>query len=112
MLVFLIGCASVGTKISQDQINKIEKGKTSKSEILETFGKPMTVVQMGDKIMFNYIHAKSKNSAGNFIPVYNVFHSEINTDMENLSITFSKEGIVEDYSFSQSYMPVTAGIMP
>ncbi len=112
LLLSVSACASVGKKINHDQISSIEKGKTTRSEIIQMFGKPTMVTELSNETIFTYIHSVAKNTVGNFIPVYNVFRTEMKSDTDTFTVKFSKKDIVEDYTFSQSTMPVTAGLLP
>nr|WP_298117446.1 hypothetical protein [uncultured Pseudomonas sp.] len=44
----LAGCASHGKPITQQQIDRIEEGKTTKQELLASFGKPIAVLKNSD----------------------------------------------------------------
>lgn len=112
ILFSITGCASVGTKITQEQITRIEKGKTTKQEVIQLLGKPTMITTTSDTTVLVYIHSVAKNTVGNFIPVYNVIHTEVKSDTETFSITFDNQDVVKDYSLSQTTMPVSAGLIP
>jgi outer membrane protein assembly factor BamE (lipoprotein component of BamABCDE complex) len=42
------GCASAGTKVDQAAVSKIQKGKTSKAEVVALLGSPMSASLTGD----------------------------------------------------------------
>ena len=49
----LSGCA-VGTKITQQQISQIQRGKTTKAEITKLFGEPRSVMSHGGGQIWTY----------------------------------------------------------
>ncbi|OIO35616.1 MAG: hypothetical protein AUJ74_05180 [Candidatus Omnitrophica bacterium CG1_02_44_16] len=106
------GCATVGRQVNQGNAEKLQKGVTTKAEVIKIFGQPnsQSFNQEG-KVIFTYIGCQVKNTAWNFIPVVSTFHSEIKMNNQILTITF-KNDIVEEYSFSTSYTPVKYGIIP
>ncbi len=112
ILFVLTGCAAVGKPISQNSVNEIKKGATTKQEIIEYFGQPdMTSFDTNNRLIFSYYASKISNSAWNFIPVVSIFHSEMKQKMQWLVIVFNKD-IVEEYSFSNSDKPIKYGIIP
>lgn len=110
--ISLIGCASVGTKFSQSQIDKIIDGKTTKNEIIQMLGKPTMSYVVNDTIVMTYVRSTAKNSFGNFIPVYNVIHTEVNTDTETLTINIDNNDIVKSHPITQSSISSSSGLIP
>jgi len=47
-LILAAGCASHGRPITQAQIDQIEEGKTTKQELLASFGKPVVTSRNSD----------------------------------------------------------------
>lgn len=111
MTIFLFGCATVGSKIDTNNISKLEKGVTTKSQVIALFGKPITETNHATGSTFLYIFAKTTPSPSTYIPVVNLFHSEMNTSTNSLSIDFDKDNIVTNFSNSNSDTSVQAGIL-
>lgn len=109
-LLFLAGCATVGTKIEQASIDKIIKGQTTKEEAIVLFGKPFSSMKVEDKETFIYSYARAKNNLRNFIPVVDLVSSEMTVDTQTLSITF-KDGVVVDYYVSDGAMTTKSGLI-
>lgn len=110
---FFFGCASVGKNISQSQIDKIERGKTTKTEVINMLGQPDgTYFEREGKIIFYYQSSRIKQSVWNFIPIVNLVHSEMQMKNQMLSIIFSKDSIVDEISFTNSDKPLKYGIIP
>lgn len=86
LICLFYGCASVGRRFPVDRVAEITIGKTTKSEVRETFGAPWrTGIENGDKI---WTYAKYK---------YRLFGK---TDTEDLIIHFDNNGIVSSFLFN------------
>jgi len=108
----LIGCVTVGRRVNQSNAEKLQKGITTKAEVIKIFGQPSSQsFNQAGKIIFTYIGCQMKNTAWNFIPIISAIHSEIKTTNQILTITF-KDDVVEEYDFSTSNMPIKYGIVP
>ena len=103
----LISCARsvTGRPIDKDAVAKIAKGKTTKQDVLETFGKPSSFgVDSGIEMLdYRYTKYASKTNPLSFIPLVGVFFegSGGKSSSQNLSLK-SKDGIIYDYSYSES----------
>lgn len=107
-----VGCATVGKQVNQSNAEKLQKGVTTKAEVIKIFGQPSSQsFNQAGKVIFTYIGCQVKNTAWNFIPVVSVFHSEMKMNNQVLTITF-KDDVVEEYNFSTSDTPVKYGIIP
>jgi len=117
LLIFLclglVGCATYGKPIKKSAVEEMQKGVTTKEEVIEKFGQPdTTYFDANNRLVYSYHAVKVNNTAWNFIPVVNLIHSEMKMKTQMLVIVFSKEGIVEEYSFIDSDKPMKYGIIP
>ena len=109
----LCGCATCGKPIDKSTVEQMQKGVTTKEEVVKKFGQPDgTYFDKDNKLIYYYSASKVKSSGWNFVPVVNLMHSEMKMKMQMLVIVFSKEGVVEQYSFTDSDKPVKYGIIP
>ncbi len=112
-LVMLSGCASYGKEIKQSSVNQIQRGITTKQEIINAFGNPDgTYFDRDNKLIMYYYAGKMKPSAWNFVPLVGLVHSEINMQNQMLTIILDKNNIVEEYSFTNPDKKITTGIIP
>lgn len=58
-IVFLAGCATGTSPITQQQVSAIQRGKTTKEEIRKSFGEPRSVTATAGGEMWMYDHANS-----------------------------------------------------
>ncbi|RMH85190.1 outer membrane protein assembly factor BamE [Pseudomonas sp. AOB-7] len=86
----LSACASSGTKIEQGDVDQIEIGTTTKSQMLQTFGAPLSQTFNSDgKLMMTWFY---------------VFVGPFGTGMEqqNLTVLFDQGEKVEKFSITNS----------
>ncbi|MGD0589881.1 MAG: hypothetical protein ABSA44_03665 [Bacteroidota bacterium] len=84
----LIGCASSGTKLQSDKLEKIKLGVTTRAEMIQWFGSPMSqTLDTNGKVaaMWYYNHVQSL-----------VFSMDIKKQM--LSVLFDTKDVVEKYT--------------
>ena len=112
--LFVAGCltTSVGTKMSTDNVSKLQKGVTTRAEVETLFGSPVTTSMMGDgrkMMVYNYYGhtikptGLGKTFASVLIPGGNLFMgggARANQEQQTLQIMLTKDGVVEDYEFA------------
>jgi len=107
------GCASVGREIHQSSVDQLQKGKTTKDQVVQMFGQPDTTYFDKDgRLVYSYSASKMSPSVYSFIPIVNIIHNEYKMKNQVLVIMFSKDGVVEEYSFTNPDKTISAGIVP
>ncbi len=125
-LLTLAGCVSstVGSKIDRSNVEQIKKGVTTRAEVEALLGSPDNVSMMGDgrRLLLYHFAASQEKSGhglmrlGSFIPgIGGVATTGVgaanagNTSQRQLlQIFVSKEGIVQDYEYSDKTTDVSA----
>lgn len=95
---FLAGCVSVGRQIDQSAAAKIEKGKTTREEVIRLIGSPdrVTITSQGDTVfMYSYTRATAKPAT--FIPVVGALAGGANVQHQMYMVTFGSDGIVKNF---------------
>jgi hypothetical protein len=70
----LAGCASSGTKVSQQTFGEFSKGKSTCSEIQGRLGAPtQSLVKPDGDLVLAYVYAAAQAHPENFVPVVNIF---------------------------------------
>jgi len=112
-LLILSGCASYGKEIRQSSVNGIQRGITTKQEVIKTFGEPDgTYFNSNSELILHYYAGKIKQSGWNFVPVVSLFHSEMKIQNQMLVIVFDNSNVVKEYSFTNPDKKITSGIIP
>ncbi len=98
----LSGCALGNESLAKEDVStlqqKITKGKTTKAEIQTMFGEP---VEKGTKNGREYwMYRLQTASAKTFIPFVNLTGGNSGTEIKDLTIEFSKTGVVTSYDLS------------
>ena len=107
--VFLASCASSihGTKVDSAQVNQIQKGKTTETEVIRMFGKPDEVTTTGNQRNLLYTYMKTSGSVGFkgiviFILTLGIYPPSVNATTESNSLNVTIEnGLVRDFTYSE-----------
>lgn len=84
------GCASVGHRIDQAEVDKIVIGTTTKADMLQTFGAPLTQTFNSDgKLVMTWIYT--------FVGPFGM-----GMQQQNLAVLFDQNNRVEKYSLTNS----------
>ncbi len=96
------GCAtSSGTKVEASSLSFIQKGKTTKSELVSKLGQPdETGVDSNGKETVSWIHSNSRTDAKTFIPIAGAFIGGATSENTALKVILDKRGVVSDYEYT------------
>ncbi len=103
-LVSMSGCFSSGeqkgvlNKWRDPNLPAIEKGQTTQSEILEIFGPPSQIINLGDQSVFYYVLEKARGR-GAFLLVFNWKEKDVSYD--RAIFFFDSDGVLTDYAYSK-----------
>lgn len=103
LVLFLAGCASTGRKMDMTKMGDIQKGVTTRAELIEWFGSPQSVgldAEGRSIAQWIYVHASSQGQ--NFIPVVGAFTMGFDQQMQQLVVSFDENNVVYNYTFNQS----------
>lgn len=112
LIVSMLGCASVGTRVSREDIGKIKEGETTRIQVIEILGSPpISSLTSDGKEIFTYHFSSLKMSPQNFIPVVGLIQSRTNMDIQMTHVLFSREGIVEKVTSTNSKSNIKSGLV-
>lgn len=104
IFVLLCGCYSSGNRrIGDDSIlEKIQKGKTTKAELLALLGKPNAagLSWMGSE-HWTYMYAHAEVTGATFIPIVGPLVGGTTHKMNTLTIQLDQNGIVQNFTSSE-----------
>ena len=107
--VLLAGCASVGQKVDQAAVDRIQKGVSTKADVRHLIGDPNKVTKDSNGIetwTYEYAHAQVKGES--FIPFAGPFMGGTRVQSQETVVKFSG-GVVTEYSTSYGGTEVTQG---
>jgi len=109
--LLLIGCATVGTPIKNEQLIKLEEGKTTQEEVIRVMGEPVdkTIIETGEE-KWTYVYMRTKPTWSTFVPYVNMVESGANTNTQKLEILFDTQKIVKKHACSNSTTKVKTGL--
>lgn len=106
--VALSGCStfSQGRKFDEKQVSEIQKGKSTRSEVVAMFGEPASKShdQNGDeKLTYFYSETKSKVDPRIFIPIVGLFFMNAKAESQSRTLlVMLKENVVTNYTYDES----------
>lgn len=116
ILIFTASCVStsVGTKMSAEKVQQLKKGVTTRAEVENLFGQPLTTSMLGDgrkMMVYNYYGTKVKPTGlgktflSTLVPGGDLFiggGARADQEQQMLQIMLTKDGVVEDYEFANN----------
>nr|WP_253906992.1 outer membrane protein assembly factor BamE [Brenneria sp. hezel4-2-4] len=110
----LVSCSSVGNQSLKNETQesvktKIIKGKTTKQDVLASFGEPDSRSLIDGEEQWSYTMYNSQSKATSFIPVVGLLAGGANTQTKSLTVMFKGEK-VSSYIFNAGKSDVKTGI--
>jgi len=101
-LFLLQSCATVGRKIDQTAADKIQKGVTTKEQVVTLMGAPDRLTRKSNgEMVFIYTYARATAKPASFIPVFGPLVGGANVQHQMFMVLFDANGIVKNFSSSQ-----------
>lgn len=109
LMALLAGCAfvrgEVGEAFSEEGLQTIEKGQTTRKEVARQFGAPDEIVQANGHEIFHYRRYDIKLG-------WVLFLSRLNIGSDHLWVFFNEQGIVDEMVFGNRTRNVEFQIWP
>jgi len=118
MTLILLGCTSKIGSLTLEQTTPvtldavIKKHVTTATDIRNYLGNPVKIefTPTGNEV-WTYIFRRTDVKARTFVPIANLFSSEIDTSEKILVITFNTYKQVSNYTVSENFQRNKAGIL-
>lgn len=97
------GCTvSQGPKVDAAAVQKIEKGVTTRSELVSRFGEPTSSeISSESKETLTWLGVSSSTDAKMMIPLVGAMMGNNRSNLTTLTVILGKDGKVESFTFSQ-----------
>jgi hypothetical protein len=115
------GCSSTSSgssSLSADKVNEIQKGVTTRAQVVGMFGPPAQVTMLpGGKHAMHYYFSQSNTHADaqSFIPVVGMFATKAEGQMSTrtLDVNLDASDVVEDYQYNDNTnnIEATGGVL-
>lgn len=93
--------ATSGMRIESNDLSAIQKGRSTKSEMIAKYGEPTeTTLDSSGKETLIWYHTQTKTDAKTFIPIAGIFLGGGTSETTTLKVMLDKRGIVSDYEYS------------
>jgi outer membrane protein assembly factor BamE (lipoprotein component of BamABCDE complex) len=111
LVILLTGCMTMGRKIDQAAADKIEKGKTTREQVVSLVGAPDQITRLGNGDMtFTYSYMRATPKAATFIPIIGIFAGGSDVQHQMFIVTFGPDNIVKDLFSTQGASEASMGI--
>ena len=106
------GCASNGTKVTEEQQAQFKVGISTEAEVIAKLGPPDYVNKLPDGTKVDtYAHATASGSALNIVPIVNIFASSHTNTSDMAGFTFDSHGILANMSSGHSQSTHNTGLL-
>lgn len=116
VVAWFSSCASTsgGTQISSDKVSQIKKGVTTRAEVEGLLGPPAHVGLMSDgrrMMTYSFYETSAHATGATYIPIVGAFAGGAKGQqrVQTLQIILTKEGVVQDYEFSDNTNRLESG---
>ncbi|MCI2809392.1 hypothetical protein [Eoetvoesiella caeni] len=103
LVALLVGCASSGVRVTDDQVSKFTKGQTTKTEVIAALGQPTTTMRQSDgtvTVVYNYVESSARPET--YIPFVGAFIGGADSRSNMATLRFDANDTLIDYSTAQS----------
>lgn len=112
MSLILAGCVSSGIKVSDDKLSSLEVNKTTKSEVLQSLGKPSSQIKNSDGTsVIVYSRVKASAKATSYIPIVGLFAGGVNSEATNVILHFDASETLTNYQTTSAENDTSTGLL-
>ena len=98
-------CGSAGTEVTRAKAATIQKGKTTREEVIASLGEPNSLTRdSSGRETLHYAYARSTVKPATFIPFVGAFAGGVNTTTSAFDVKLNPQGVVEEYLETQGTM--------
>lgn len=105
------GCAATGVKVSEEQAQSFQVGRSSYSDVVTALGPPTTttLTPNGTRVAI-YSYSAIQSRPQNFIPYIGPLVAGYDQSSSAVTFTFDQRGLLQSTSSSQSNLGTGAGL--
>lgn len=111
LTILIGGCMSMGTQVTQKQLNGFTKGSTTYSDVTTRLGQPNTISTKsnGTRVaLYTYVHSQARPES--FIPVVGAFIGGADSKVNTAEFVFDQDNKLLEYSLSESNYGAGTGL--
>ena len=110
-LLLLVGCASSGTMVTEQQASQFQDGVTTRDQVVAKLGQPNQATQSSDGTRIDiYIHVSATADGASFIPVVGLLAGGANSKSNTATFTYDKDGVLKTVATSTGQAHVNTGL--
>ena len=111
--LFIAGCASSGTQVSQNAAMQFKEGITTEAQIVSKLGPPTGVtISSGGIKTITYTGAQAQVKAASFIPIVGLFAGGSDVVVTTAAYQLGTDGILQKVDYSTANTSTGMGSAP
>ncbi len=111
-MILVAGCASSGTKVTDQQAQKYVNGVTTKDQIISDLGKPDSMTKLADGTSsISYMHVSASANAVNFVPVVGLLAGGAKSTTDTVTFNFDTQLKLVSYTSTTGSQDVSTGLL-
>ena len=107
-------CTSGNTAIKDETratiVSKLTQGASTEGQVRAMYGEPTRTIANNGTVRWIYSFGASQPGVQNFIPGVSIFSQNIASQGKVLDLSFGVDGVLQDYTFSETNNNVHRGI--
>lgn len=106
----LLGCASSGVKVSDEQLLSFKEGQTTERDVIASLGAPSMRSRLADgTVMLMYAYSEYSTRPSTFIPIVGAFVGGADYKSNSVTMIFGQDGKLKSTSSSQTSSGTASG---
>lgn len=111
--LFIAGCASSGTQVSQNAAMQFKEGVTTEAQIVAKLGPPSGIsISSGGIKTLSYTGAQYQTKAASFIPIVGLFAGGADYTISTAAYQLGTDGILQKIDYSTYNGSTGMGSLP
>ncbi|GAB4250709.1 outer membrane protein assembly factor BamE domain-containing protein [Deferrisoma sp.] len=101
-LLALSACATTsGRRVAQEDLDRIQKGKTTRVQVIEILGEPQSVKQTAEGTILVYGYSEARADATSYVPYLGSLFGKTKTENQVVYIFLDKAEVVREIQVEQ-----------
>jgi hypothetical protein len=110
--LLLSGCASSGTKVSEQQVQAFQKGTSTRAQVVAALGAPTSTLVQSDGTRIDvYMHIQASANAASFVPIVGLFAGGATGSTDSATFTYDAAGTLQRSTWGHSASDVKTGLL-
>lgn len=97
VMIVAASCATTsGRRVAEEDLQKIEKGKTTQAQVIEILGEPETTKTTRDGMVLVYAYSEARPGATSYVPYVGSYIGKTKTENQVVYIFVDEDKVVRE----------------